>query len=72
MSEWIKCSERLPEDGECVLVIANDSHSNGKANIISVIYNAHSKYEMWIVDHFCEYSFINDVEYWMPLPELPE
>lgn len=73
MSEWIKCSDRLPEDGQCVLVITTNSHSQGDMNIMSVIYEADRSVDYrWGIDHFCESSYAGEVEFWMPLPNPPE
>lgn len=73
---WINVSEKLPKNGQCVLVIANNSHSESDMNVMSVIYNENgaswSNNDKWEVDHFCEASYMSDIEWWMPLPKPPE
>lgn len=59
MSEWIKCSERMPElddDGysEMVLVV-------GRRGSIRLNY---------LKDN--EWSLAMEITHWMPLPELPK
>lgn len=56
MSEWIKCSDRLPDEIGKVLVI-----DNGKVDINSWA----GKYEGW-------YYANKNITHWMPLPTLPE
>lgn len=72
MHEWISVTDRLPKDGECVLVLASTTHSNADVNIMSVIYDGTAPADrMFVVDHFCESSYV-EAEYWMPLPEMPK
>lgn len=70
MSEWIKCSERLPDDDNFVLV------TNGKhTGIGAYLHDDHLEDdERWQDEHF---EFINkqskySVTHWMPLPETPK
>lgn len=61
--EWIKCSERLPEEYDNVLVIVESKH-------IYVGY-IDKKPDYWIC--FCECSdgsYIKNPTHWMPLPEI--
>ena len=59
---WIKCSERLPEINQRVLVYQNDGVHGG--NEIDIDYRTE--------DHFWnEQGCHCDITHWMPLPELP-
>lgn len=66
---WIKCSERLPEEGERLLVVLPDCDYN--------------KIEIAYLNGNCWYSdcsaadvrytyYAHQIKYWMPLPELPK
>lgn len=59
VNRWIPCSERLPEDGERVLI----AHDSG------AVYIAERDGKCWKEDSGKWYS---EVSYWMPLPEPPE
>lgn len=64
MSEWIKCSERLPKVNQSVLAVRLDTvcnlylHESGK----------------WKTDGYSikEHVGFDDVTHWMPLPAAPE
>ena len=67
---WIKSEEQLPDDGDCVLVLANGNVENGiliNAYMLAVYY----KDEGFILN---EYPAAEDIfiEWWMPLPTPPE
>ena len=58
-TQWIPCSERLPEVGKMVLTI--NFHS--QCNVLSI-----TEFETW---HDWDDCFVNDyIIAWMPLPEL--
>lgn len=59
MSEWIKCSERLPKINECVIVYSEDDHE------FAYLINR----ETWIEWHSGNEL---DVTHWMPLPDPPK
>lgn len=69
MSEWIKCSERLPE---------KSSHSDHSKSVI--VYRALNKcqhiatYDHVAMEWFCFFSNwrISHVSRWQPLPPAPE
>ena len=66
MGEWIYILKRVPAIGHKVLVVQNENHS------IYIGYRIKD-------DKWCVYTSFGekilrpcDVDYWMPLPELPE
>ena len=62
MGEWIKCSERMPEELDDVLVTDGDS--------IEMKWWDGDDWDSWVEcnSNICS----DDVTHWMPLPELPE
>ena len=56
VSDWIQCSERMPEHGDMVLVF------NGNSIEIDALATGEFDFECW-----CD-----SVTHWMPLPEMPE
>lgn len=58
--EWIPCSERLPDDGQWVLV-----WGKWQENPIMMF----RENDAWIDDQF---EFYDTVTHWMPLPEPPK
>ena len=60
MNEWIKCSERLPEDTEHVLCCTQTK--KGTQNIVIGYY----------MDGFWRVGMNSNVTHWMKLPEPPE
>ena len=69
-SEWIKCSERLPEDGEFVLVCNDDGHMMIAKHETETFewYYKYTNYDFDVWDNDEQ----GPVLYWMPLPEAPE
>ena len=67
---WIKAEEQLPDDGDCVLVLAS---GNVGYEILIEAYMLAEYYEDegFILER---YPTVEDiiVEWWMPLPEPPE
>ena len=55
-TDWVKCSERMPEHGDMVLVF------NGNSIEIDALATGEFDFECW-----CD-----SVTHWMPLPEIPE
>ena len=56
VSDWIPCSERMPEHGDMVLVF------NGNSIEIDALATGEFDFECW-----CD-----SVTHWIPLPEMPE
>ena len=56
VSDWMQCSERMPEHGDMVLVF------NGSSIEIDALATGEFDFECW-----CD-----SVTHWMPLPEIPE
>ena len=69
MSEWIKAKERLPVEGDNILLYVND----GRDKYITFGYIFSYDEEVSV---FCtfgdEYIDESKVPYWMPLPEPPK
>lgn len=66
-NKWISVKDRLPEFDVIVLIYHQDDSQN-ESNIDSAKIDSHKK---WIVTHFCECVYIDNVTHWMPLPEPP-
>ena len=67
---WIKPEERMPKDGECVLVIVNGAFEN----LIfenGVELAEYSSKEGWILESFPEYENPG-IKWWRTIPEPPE
>ena len=67
MGEWIKCSERMPEEGEAVLVY------DDLRQVHEGYYLRYGDYVSWVI-HSYDSSYYDEanVTHWMPLPEPPE
>ena len=63
MSEWIKCSERMPEKLDDVLVSDGD-------NVEVMWRDCDGFWDCWAPRN--SNIDIDDVTHWMPLPEPPE
>lgn len=61
MGEWIKCSERMPEELEDVLV------TDGR--VIEIMYR---RFDTWYETSREAGGIYGKVTHWMPLPEPPE
>ncbi len=62
MTEWIKCSEKLPDNDDYVLGICNDTIG---------IYTFDKEDQYWDHEFLSCISGFN-VKYWMPLPKPPK
>lgn len=67
MSEWIKCSERMPEEGADVIVY------DGLRQVHEGCYFQYGDSVVWEIPSYnpSYYGEVN-VTHWMPLPEPPE
>lgn len=64
-NEWIKCSERLPEESGYYLVCC-------KTGLITDMHFS-AKHQLWNVhDHSRNFENKIDVTHWMYLPDAPE
>lgn len=72
MTEWIKCSDRMPEEMQTVLFF--DKYDTGDTRIKCGWWSARSWRPNAEVEEngFIESITPNAVSHWMPLPELPE
>lgn len=59
-SEWINAKERLPEDGELVLVFLDGSRFTGYYDYED---------EMWYIDGIGSYE-PTEISHWFPIPKL--
>ena len=64
VKEWISVKDRLPEDGEIVLVCGI------RGGVYTAVFNKPGQYRGWhklnSKSHYC------DPTYWMPLPDAPK
>lgn len=64
MSEWIKCSDEMPEENSKVIAFT----AYGE-----MIFDMHYKWEKYDNEWMSEYTLWRGrVTHWMPLPEPPE
>ena len=67
--EWIPCSERLPSDGQCVIIQYFDTVGKNHISVVGAYYNERQGFvdtgygEMWFGNGN------DDVLAWMPLPK---
>lgn len=68
---WIKAEEQLPDDGDCVLVLASGAAGENITLINAYMLAGYFKDEGFILE---EYPQAEDIfiEWWMPLPAPPE
>lgn len=66
MSEWIKCSERMPEETDDIIVACSDG-----TVISGISYSRRKGFYMAALEYDSDEP-IKDVSHWMPLPEPPE
>ncbi len=64
MSEWIKCSDRLPKNSNDVLVL-ND---NNKMHVSCYFFSKN----MYVWEQRDDQIGLGNVTHWMPLPKPPE
>ena len=64
VQQWISVKDRLPEDGEIVLVCGS------RGGVYTAVFNKPGQYRGWhklnSKSHYC------DPTHWMPLPQPPE
>lgn len=69
MSQWIKCSERMPELGQEVIVFDRKNNAVQSGMILGLGYP--SQMGNVFVDFNEEYYKVTNVEWWQPLPPPP-
>lgn len=70
MSNWIKCSERLPGEGQCV-VIANIVKGYFDETAVVTYHPPHFRIKDGL-DSLTQINIVFEATHWMPLPEAPE
>lgn len=68
MTEWIKCSERLPERETYCLAVYRNKFLGFDHQAIKCLYRTD---EYWISEAGYRYLKQN-ITHWMPLPDAPE
>lgn len=66
--EWIKCSDKLPEDKEVVII-----YRPKKALECKMLIHLFSEEDCDFTcpDGYCGIKEIKDVTHWMPIPQTP-
>ena len=59
MSEWIKCTERMPELDD-----------DGFSEMVLVFSSSKNIYQNYVIDN--EWAVDTDITHWMPLPQPPK
>lgn len=78
MSEWIKCSERLPCDGQLVILSGHFYRDPERPRFVEPSVFACGEFHPIAYDECSDYEPIADGDatmegtHWMPLPEPPE
>lgn len=72
MNKWIKCSDRLPENGDRVLTFSQNYLDGDYASCIFCLGKNRDNMdcEIWFDTNDSNKSF-NDITHWMPLPDPP-
>ena len=68
---WIKSEEQLPDDGDCVLVIATGNMNNKPLLVNAYMLATYYEDEGFILEEFPTAKNIV-IKWWLPLPEPPE
>lgn len=68
--EWISVTDKLPNDGETVLVVVR-RYSAGFLPMSAVEMASYSRDFDWVFDDAPVFGVI-DITHWMPLPEPPK
>lgn len=80
MTEWIKCSDQMPPDGNHILAYARaldyEDFEIIKCRYFITSNNRHPYYEFieqcGCKGISCNEMYIEEVSHWMPLPPIPE
>jgi hypothetical protein len=68
MSEWISVDNRLPEEGEYVLVYDGNLPLSGKPMYEIASYRSFANAATFVSGPYS----LQGIKYWMPLPEPPK
>lgn len=71
ISGWIPCSDRMPENGEEVLLAVAVPWEKGKKPRVTFGRRYDKNGKRWWSVYYCTFSD-NEVTHWMPLPEPPK
>lgn len=73
MSEWVKCSDRMPELGEWVLCSIKSMFTRAPMLVLKAyIYAKDTQYEKMMFKSDDKTWRIEEIERWMPLPPPPK
>lgn len=72
MSKWISVEERLPEQGQLVLVWGKRWFDDAAKIIVAYYSGDWRASELAWTDDGIEEATVSDVTHWQPLPERPE
>ena len=65
-SDWVSCSERMPNDGENVLF-----HSMHSRTVSLGCRNKYAREYLWDIADSCGYELDRNISHWQPLPKPP-
>lgn len=74
MSEWIKASDKLPDDETPVLIVVNGAIRIGEIRWETPSFeDTYKAFQYWDdpIDDGQHWEW-HDITHWMPLPKLPE
>ena len=72
MSEWVKCSDKLPDDCDCVLIYCPITHSQAVAYLIYDIDRIPITFIINDFDESDQTIHVEDISHWMKLPPPPK
>lgn len=71
-TQWVLCSDRLPENGSEVLVYAVDERTSSGTTVISVGACSNGSWFLRNIEGGMSFPSLYTVKMWQPLPPIPE
>ncbi len=65
--EWIKCSDRMPEEHQSVLGFIQN-----RPQVMILRFSADAEDDYWFSDEYDDVFPKSDITHWMPLPLSPK